>query len=616
MKKIFLALLAVLVSTTAAVADSLISGEYYKICTADGTKALTNGGSTANNTILKMAALDAADDGQIWQITASGDYYTIKSSLGAVNADNPAESHSKWSNQLLQWQTSGGNNQKWTFKDAGDGNYYLIPYESAEKCYGYAEDGTFTFQDLSEADNQKLTLVKYEKPKVVIDGIESDAYYRLCSLDGTSALSNLSSTANNKVVCMTAYDEYDEGQIWQISRSGNYWTIQSSLGAVSLDNPSANHSGFNNQLIQWKTTGGDNQKWTIKPADTDGVYYLIPYENSAKCYGYNSNNGIFTFQDLTEADNQKIKLVAAVLPTAPLVAVNGYCAIQAVSAFPDYNYNAEGKFLSVSTGGSITLSGNYTYANSRLYVESDEDGVASVTVPGVERYLYASGTSIRTSSVSDDTDAAANRFVFYIDTENYTLDTHVAIHAGNTTDAQTSSSLNVLAPTAAGTTLSIGSKVLSNAYTFRIVPLPAQEDVDRLKELIDEANTLLSSLSENSAALLKTVISSAQNELDYPYLTKKDVVTDLNALRSAMNDTSNGEEAYSNKYKMSRQLTGIGTVSTSGASVTVVNGSIVVKNATGYTITNAAGQKVANGGHLPAGVYIVVADGQSFKVSL
>ena len=123
-------LFALLLAWTAqgVTAAEIESGSIYRICTADGTAALTNGGSASNNVILKMKALDDSDMGQLWVISKGGDgYWQIKSSVGNVCMDNPSESHASWKYQLLQWQTSGGNNQKWTFEEAGDDCFRHAP---------------------------------------------------------------------------------------------------------------------------------------------------------------------------------------------------------------------------------------------------------------------------------------------------------------------------------------------------------------------------------------------------------------------------------------------------------------------------------------------------------
>ena len=180
MKHTFLTLLLALVVCIGAKADELVSGESYRICSLDGQMALTNGGSTANNAILRMSTFDAEDQGQVWELTKSNGYWQIKSAMGNVCADNPSESHSSWGNQLIQWQTSGGNNQKWTFKEV-DGSYYMIPYESSngKKGYGYSENGKLTFQEVG-GENTRFLLQRVSAN--ALKPLHLNGYYALQAL--------------------------------------------------------------------------------------------------------------------------------------------------------------------------------------------------------------------------------------------------------------------------------------------------------------------------------------------------------------------------------------------------------------------------------------------------
>ena len=171
MKKIFLTLLALLAVTFTAQADAIVSGQQYKIVTLDGTKALTCGATAKNDVTLTLADLSDTDGGQVWTLTANGDYWGITSALGNFNIDNPSSNHDGFHNQLCLWQTNGGNNQKWTFEAADDDTYYMIPFENAAKCYALDADGKFTFQD--KAADTRVKLVKYVEPEVTINGITS-----------------------------------------------------------------------------------------------------------------------------------------------------------------------------------------------------------------------------------------------------------------------------------------------------------------------------------------------------------------------------------------------------------------------------------------------------------
>ena len=86
---------------------------------------------------------------------------------------------------------------------ADDDSYYMVPRENAEKCYALDADGKFTFQD--KGDNTRVKVVKYNEPVVIIDGIESGAYYRICTEDGKTALSNNGSAANDRGMPLTTW---------------------------------------------------------------------------------------------------------------------------------------------------------------------------------------------------------------------------------------------------------------------------------------------------------------------------------------------------------------------------------------------------------------------------
>lgn len=604
MKKILLTLLALVATFVGAQADDLVSGQQYRIVTLDGTKALSCGADAKNNVTLTLTALNDTEGGQVWTFTKNGDYWGITSLLGSFNIDNPSSNHAGFNNQLCLWQTNGGDNQKWNFVDAGDDTYYMVPLENANKCYAEDADGKFTFQDKG-AD----TRVKVVKKEVTIDGITSGKYYRICSPDGTLALSNNGSTANDLVVSMTATNQSDEGQIWQISRKGNYWQIKSYCGNVCLDNPSEAHAKFNNQLIQWKTSGGDNQKWVFEVVDDD--YYMIPFQNATaadKCYGYNED-GVFIYQD-KGGENTKLRLVEAIPPTCPIAHVNGYYALQAISTYPTYNYVSEGRFWAFADNGTASLTKDYTYAHSRLYVTTDDEGHVTISLPQADnKVIAAEGTTLKATTNAAD----AAQFTLFMNTDELTLDTRVAVHVGENTAVPVSSDVKLVSADAAGTGLTTGVSALNNSFSFRLVALPAADDVDALKAAIDEAKGI-KGLSGDNATALAAAITQAQSELDYPYLTQQDVVLDVADLQSAI-DAAKAALAGGSKG-LKNNITAIDEAQSAAIRVEASNHHITVYNANNVRIFNAAGQRQQNGVSLPSGAYIVKADGKVIKVVL
>lgn len=421
------------------------------------------------------------------------------------------------------------------------------------------------------------------------DGIVSGSYYKICTADGAYALTNGGSTANNTILKMTILNEEDEGQIWQITASGNYFTITSSLGAVSIDNPSESHTKWSNQALQWKTSGGNNQKWTFKAADEEGLYYMIPYESSAKCYGYDAN-GTFTFQTLTNADNQKVRLTKVTPSGVARPALDGYYALMAVSTYPDYNYASEGKFVRFAASGTSNLNATYKYTQARLHIKTDANGIATITLPQSDLYVYAATTSVKGAKTATTTYADSAKFVIYANTDSLTTDTRVALHVGSNTEAGKTTALRCVIPSTAGSALTVASKALGDAFCFRLVALPAADKIEALATAISEATDVASELTGDAATNLKAAIATAQEELDYPYITATDVTSDIAALTAAVETAKAAASA-------APSVTGITAAPAEGEAATVrpdvydLQGR-KVKGTTGHGVFVVGGKKV------------------------
>ena len=437
------------------------------------------------------------------------------------------------------------------------------------------------------------------------DDVVSGQTYRICTLDGAYALTNGGSSSNDVVLKMAAVNDEDEGQLWEITANGSYWQIKSVVGNVCVDNPSESHAKWSNQVLQWQTSGGNNQKWTFKTAE--GGYYMVPYENSSKAYGYN-DDGTFTLK--TQGDEGTVvTLVRASLPSAPTASPSGFYAIQAVSTYPKYNYTSDGRFLSVSSTGTISLTTDYTYEKSRFYIQTGTNGVATITLPQAERYLYT-GTALKSAKTTDTSNSAANHFVFFTNEETLGLNTLVGIHTESTTTASSSEELKFLAATTAGTGVTISTTSVAKSYAFRLVPLPAASDVETLANAIAEATALRATLTGDAATKVDSLIAAAQEELDYPYLTKKDVAADVQDLLDgiAPYKQSTGEN-------IGGSTTSIDAAQTTNVSVSVRNRVIIVEGASAYSVYNAAGQLQPKNTPLTNGTYFVVADGKTYSIA-
>ncbi len=440
------------------------------------------------------------------------------------------------------------------------------------------------------------------------DELVSGESYRICSLDGQMALTNGGSTANNAILRMSTFDAEDQGQVWELTKSNGYWQIKSAMGNVCADNPSESHSNWGNQLIQWQTSGGNNQKWTFK--EVDGSYYMIPYEssNGKKGYGY-SENGKLTFQEVG-GENTRFLLQRVSANALKPLHLNGYYTLQALSTFPDYAYKADGRFLHISEKGASSLTNGYSYEASRFLITSDDAGHLSITMPQNGTYLYATTSGVRTVATTDESHLAASTFMFYADGDTLTLDSRIAFGVGESSPSTRTSELKCLLPTAGGSTLTIQNRALNKNLTFRLVALPAAENIDALAKAIADAKATLAELPEDQAATLQAAIATAQSELDYPYVTKKEVAADVATLTKAV------ETAREAAGLKTQPATGISQAETAAVrpTLTVRGGVIRVAGAKTVRIYNTAGQLQPAGQQLPAGAYIVKADAYTFKV--
>lgn len=256
---------------TAVVAYGALPDGTYRICSADGTYAISNGGNTSNDRVLTMSALSSGTQGVDWVLTTSATtgLTQVKSIHGGVCMDNPAESHERFGNQLIQWQTSGGVNQQWLFEPVPgeSGLYYLIPYESSDAtmCYGYdTYAGTVTYQAKGGA-NTKFRLVEI---------LLSAARYRITPItDRSMAMGNGNSPQNNAEMRMESADPDNRGQFWKFTDMPGGHQIYGAYHRKAID-------GGNNgdiALLQWdmKSSPAANQVFVIEPvAGKENTYTL------------------------------------------------------------------------------------------------------------------------------------------------------------------------------------------------------------------------------------------------------------------------------------------------------------------------------------------------------
>lgn len=272
--------------------DAQVANGNYRLCSVDGTQSLTNGGSAANDVIIFMQPTLATSQGQVWTLTTSGGYTQIKSSLGNVCLDNPSESHDRFSNQLIQWQTSGGVNQKWVFEAVSgrEGLYYIIPYESTNrtKCYGYNSEGVVTFQDKGP-ENTMFKLVAVTGDIVSLSTISR--YSIRPYNDNSVALGNGGNSAANVELYMEPYSNLNRGQYWslkEMNAQGGY-QITGTYDGKSIDGGEDGTAPLNQQKT--KLAPADGQVFVLDPVAGKANVFTMHMAGHTPLYYFDASTG-------------------------------------------------------------------------------------------------------------------------------------------------------------------------------------------------------------------------------------------------------------------------------------------------------------------------------------
>ncbi|QYR23822.1 RICIN domain-containing protein [Paenibacillus sp. sptzw28] len=248
----------------------VISGETYTLMNPNSGKVLdVASGGTANGTNVQIWQ-DTGGDNQRFTIIDNGDgtYRLIGvqsgkaldvSGLGTANGTN-----------VQIWSYLGGANQKWRIIGNADGTYKLIDSNSG-KALDVTDIGTANGTNVQIwSDNGGAA----QKWKFIRGGISSGATYELQNPNSGKVLDVASGgTADGTNV-----------QIWQSTGATNQrWTITSNgdgtyrvLGVQSgksLDVTSFGTADGTNVQI-WTSGGGANQKWRIV-SNNDGTFKLV-----------------------------------------------------------------------------------------------------------------------------------------------------------------------------------------------------------------------------------------------------------------------------------------------------------------------------------------------------
>lgn len=118
-------------------------------------------------------------------------------------------------------------------------------------------------------------------------------------LEGTNLV--LASDADNVTITAAPYKMGDNSQLWNFTKNGDAYNISSAVSKKLID-VSGNNLNAGGQLILWKETGGENQKWIVE--QENGICYI-----KSKFSGHYLSNTDGRTAQLAKADASKWKLM-------------------------------------------------------------------------------------------------------------------------------------------------------------------------------------------------------------------------------------------------------------------------------------------------------------------
>ena len=317
MKKIFLFVAMLLVtSVTMAASFPQADGVYRLVNVATG-KAVTNGNVAAHNTYLSVADIDDASLGQEWTfVSLSG-----KEPIFALYNENYGQAidmalSSGTPGKLLQWEATCTDNQSFAVNvvDASAGVVQLLCKGDRELVLKVQGDGSLLMEKNASGEYTHFRLEYVKQNKVDYLPV-IDRYFIIREQGSGYALNTRGNNANNARVYIDEYDENSkENFVWQLRRTaanaeycqfyGPYFgkAIDVALSGVKyplLWDPSFSDG---NQQLRFISEEGKKGVYRIQ-VKTSGSWHSLKAEgnNLSMVSGYGSGS-LFTLEEV-EADD-------------------------------------------------------------------------------------------------------------------------------------------------------------------------------------------------------------------------------------------------------------------------------------------------------------------------
>ena len=230
------------------------------------------------------------------QVVPDG-YYEIKSAVSGKDLEVYGASL-LGGGKVTQWDSTGGNNQKWKLENQSDGTIRLTNVNSGLVLDYNASTNSYEQWDWHGGSNQRWQISKSQAGN-----------YYIRNMSNNHAMDVLYGSINNGQYVVDY--EYNGGinQQWQLVPTtieqiipDGYYEIRSAVSGKNLEVYGVSMlSGA--KITQWYATGGKNQKWKVENQDDGNV--RITNVNSGLVLEYNGNTNAYEQRNWNGGSNQK-----------------------------------------------------------------------------------------------------------------------------------------------------------------------------------------------------------------------------------------------------------------------------------------------------------------------
>lgn len=387
---------------------------------------------------------------------------------------------------------------------------------------------------------------------------------------------------------------------WQASSVDSYWTIED---VADVDVPATTQSDLSNFTTQLKSY------LTLEVGTSMGQLKSLAAVQAAIADVANWTNLIGQSYNTFLA--RRAALVATLFVSPKRISLDTPFVIRIRSAYPDYNYVSDGRYLgspTTASGTMLRLYSDYNYKRCRFFMHTDLAGRNYLTFSNDTSYIYLSGSAFRIANGSDPTYTKDRYMGFYSDDEVTSPNSHVVWVADSMAITDAEASARCAKSNTNGNSINCLTAPVSIAdnMVFHLIPLPATNLIQPLSDAIDTLNARFG-ISGSGNAQMDSILTWATNELNYVYLSSEDAAKALQTLNKSYEDFTSGKAKAVN-------TTDVRTTQAAAQQISVVNRRIYVNGKTPEHVYDAAGHRMANSAALQPGIYIVDHHAVSTKV--